>query len=238
MKKTILTITTILSGFLFLGCENDSPLIESLNGEKITVERFESAYEASIETMSRMQNIEKKNLLEFISKDIEEVPEQFQSLNYQFQKNNFYENYRNMLMIKLAADKAGFTSRKDIKEILSQVEMQTVSQLYVQEQVEKRIKITDEEAKAECERLRKQNAQLASIPIDKCLMLGKGNLKRERSKEVLPKVMERIKEGISIKHNDKFDLDAYLSSSKIPGYDSEENSDETKPKEELKSTDK
>lgn len=215
MKKLIILFIPLLS----FACGDGTEMIESLNGEKITVGRFESAYEASIETMSRMQNIEKKNLLEFISKDIDEVPEQFQSLNYQFQKKNFYENYRNMLMIKLAADKAGFTSRQDIKDILAQVEMQTVSQLYVQEQVEKKIKISDEEAKAECERLRGQNAQLISMPIDKCMMLGRGNLKRARSQEVLPKVMERIKEGVSIKHNDKFDLDAYLNSAKIPGFD-------------------
>jgi hypothetical protein len=224
MKKYI---TILLIGFLW-NCGDDSPHIESLNGEKITVKRFESAYEAAIETMSRMQNIEKKNLLEFISKDIDEVPEQFQSLNYQFQKKNFYENYRNMLMVKLAADKSGFTSRQDIKEILDQVTMQTVSQLYVQEQVEKKITISDEEAKEECERLRGQNSQLAAMPIDKCMMLGRGNLKRVRSQEVLPKVMERIKEGVSIKHNEKFDLDAYLKSDIIPGQDKKEEVKEDK----------
>jgi hypothetical protein len=228
MKKILLLIFPLL----LTACGDDTPLIESLNGEKITVGRFEGAYEASIETMSRMQNIEKKNLLEFISKDIDEVPEQFQSLNYQFQKKNFYDNYRNMLMIKLAADKAGFTSRQDIKDILTQVEMQTVSQLYVQEQVEKKIKISDEEAKAECERLRGQNAQLISMPIDKCMMLGRGNLKRARSQEVLPKVMERIKEGVSIKHNEKFDLDAYLNSDKLPGLEQEKSKKSAEEKKE------
>lgn len=215
MRNIILLILAITA----INCGDDSPLIESLNGEKITVKRFETSYETAIETMSRMQNIEKKNLLEFISKDIDEVPEQFQPLNYQFQKKNFYENFRQMLMTKLAAEKNGFTSRPDIKEILEQVEMQTITQLYIQEQVEKKIKISDAEAKAECERLRTQNTQVSGMPIDKCIMLGRGNLKRVKSQEVLPKVMERIKEGVSIKHNEKFDLDSYLNNNILPGQD-------------------
>ncbi|WCL48060.1 lipoprotein LipL31 [Leptospira sp. GIMC2001] len=224
MKKLIISSLLFLS---FLNCGDNSELIESLNGEKITVKRFESSYEAAIETMSRMQNIEKKNLLEFISKDIDEVPEQFQALNYQFQKKNFYDNYRQMLMTKLAAEKSGFTSRQDIKEILEQVQMQTITQLYIQEQVEKRIKITEDEAKAECARLRGQNAQLAAMPIDKCVMLGRGTIKRNKSQEVLPKVMERIKEGVSIKHNEKFDLDAYLASESLPGMDKVDSKEES-----------
>ncbi|NCN10026.1 MAG: lipoprotein LipL31 [Leptospira sp.] len=219
MRNLLLLLLTIS----FINCGDDSQLIESLNGEKITVKRFETSYETAIETMSRMQNIEKKNLLEFISKDIDEVPEQFQPLNYQFQKKNFYENYRQMLMTKLAAEKNGFTSRPDIKEILEQVEMQTITQLFIQEQVEKKIKISDNEAKSECERLRSQNSQVSGMPIDKCIMLGRGNLKRVKSQEVLPKVMERIKEGVSIKHNEKFDLDGYLNNNILPGQDKIDN---------------
>jgi predicted nucleotidyltransferase len=224
----------LILGFL-INCGDDSPLIEALNGDKITVKRFETSYETAIETMSRMQNIEKKNLMEFISKDIDEVPEQFQSLNYQFQKKNFYENYRQMLMTKLAAEKSGFTTRADIKEILEQVEMQTITQLYIQEQVEKKIKISEDEALAECTRLRTQNAQLAAMPLDKCTMLGRGNLKRVKSQEVLPKVMERIKEGVSIKHNDKFDLDSYLNNKQLPGQEksAEQKSLDTKPADEI-----
>ena len=34
--------------------------------------------------------------------------------------------------------------------------------------------------------------------------------KTRRVSKILPKVLERVKEGISIKHNDKFDLEQYL----------------------------
>ncbi|MCC6275745.1 MAG: lipoprotein LipL31 [Leptospiraceae bacterium] len=191
-------------------CGDGSPVIETIDGAKITVKGFENSYDTAIEAMSRMQNVEKKNLVEFIAKNIDEVPEQFKSLNFQFQKKNFFENYRQMLMVKIIADKTGFSSRADIKEILQQVEMQTLSTLYIQEQVEKKIKITDEQAMEECNRLRGQNKELAAMPIDRCVMIGRGSLKQKESQNVLPKVIERIKEGVVIKHNDKFDLDAYM----------------------------
>lgn len=193
-----------------LNCGDGSPVIETIDGTKITVKGFENSYDTAIEAMSRMQNVEKKNLIEFIAKNIDEVPEQFKSLNFQFQKKNFFENYRQMLMVKILADKTGFSSRADIKEILQQVEMQTLSTLYIQEQVEKKIKITDEQAMEECNRLRGQNKELAAMPIDRCVMIGRGSLKQKESQNVLPKVIERIKEGVVIKHNEKFDIDAYM----------------------------
>ncbi|MBE7410850.1 MAG: lipoprotein LipL31 [Leptospiraceae bacterium] len=203
----------LLTFTLFVAnCGDGSPVIETIDGAKITVKGFENSYDTAIEAMSRMQNVEKKTLVEFIAQNIDQVPEQFKSLNFQFQKKNFFENYRQMLMVKIVAEKTGFSSRADIKEILQQVEMQTLSTLYIQEQVEKRIKITDEQAMEECNRLRAKNKELAAMPIDRCVMAGRGNLKQRESQNVLPKVIERIKEGVVIKHNDKFDVDAYMKS--------------------------
>ena len=207
MKKYLVILVSL---FIFTACEN-SPVIETINGDKITVKKFEESYNTAIESMSRMQNIEKKNLIEFIAKDINEVPEQFKGLNYQFKKKNFYENYKQMLITKSVADKDGFSKRPDIQAILKQIELQTITTLYIQEQVEKKIQITDEEAMGECERLRRENPGLANLTLDRCMLVGRGSLKEQKSKEVLPIVLERIKEGATIKHNEKFDLDAYLN---------------------------
>lgn len=215
MRKNLIGILCFSSLF-FLSCwdKDDSPVIETLDGIKITVNSFNEAYDIGVETVSRLVNIEKKNIQEIVSKDIDEVPEQFQQINYQFQKKNFYDHYRQLLMFKIAADKSGFTSRPDIKGILKYNEMQTISQLYIQEQVEKRIKITDKDAEEECKRLRAKNKELAVLPVERCIMIGRGSLKQAESQKILPKVLERVKEGISIKHNDKFDLEQYLGGNK------------------------
>ena len=167
-------------------------------------------YETAIESMSRMQNVEKENLIKIVSTDIEELDEQLKSINYQFQPKNFYDNYRNMYMIKTAADKSGFTTRADIKNIVKYLEMQTISQLYITEQVEKKIKITDEDASNKCKDLREKDPRMKSVTLDRCLQIGRGVLKQEESQKILPKVLESVKEGISIKHNEKFDLEQYL----------------------------
>ncbi|MEM7179855.1 MAG: lipoprotein LipL31 [Spirochaetota bacterium] len=233
MKKSIVLIAFI---FLFNMCTCDqggstnSPVIEVLDSHKITVKQFDDAYETAIESLSRTQNIEKKNLIDWISKDISEVPDQFKGLNQQFQKKNFYDNYRQMMMIKIVADKTNFTTRPDIKRILDQVTMQTISSLYIQEQVEKKLHITEKQIEAECGRLRKENAQFSAMDINRCMMIAKGFLKRRESEKIVPKVMERIKERISIKHNDKFDLDEYLKNAK--GKKPAESPE--KPKEETK----
>ena len=153
-------------------------------------------------------------MLEFISKDIGELPEQMQGLNYQFQKKNFYENYRQMLMIEIAATKDGFTKRKDIQDILELNKLQTLTTLYINEMVNKKIKITDKEVEEECQKIRIEQKQIASLPVDRCLELARGKLKREKAQRIYPKVLERIKEKILVKHNENFDLDAFLSQEK------------------------
>ncbi|WP_061270909.1 lipoprotein LipL31 [Leptospira interrogans] len=208
-KNSILIFVSILTAF-FASCGDNSEVIETLDGNKITVNSFEDTYNVAIDAMSRVQNIEKENLLEFISKDISEVPEQMRALNYQFQKKNFYDQYRDMMITTIAAEKDGFTKRDDIKKILKFQEMQIVSQLYVMHLVESKIKISEEEAMEECQKLRSKEPQISSLPIDRCILFARAKLKKDKSQEILPKVLERIKEQVAIKHNDKFDLDAFL----------------------------
>ncbi|TGL63979.1 lipoprotein LipL31 [Leptospira ognonensis] len=211
MSQKFIILAALSLFTLFINCGDTSPVIETLDGYKITVKEFETAYDTALDSISRLQNIEKKTLLEFVEKDIQEVPQQFQELNFQLQKKNFYQTYRQMLMTKLVAEKKGYFSRPDVQEVLKQVEMQTIAQMYVSEQVEKKIQITDEVAKNECERLRGLDKNIASLTIDKCLQFAKAQLKSTQTREQLPLVVERIKEEITIKRNDKFDLDAYLA---------------------------
>ncbi|TGN18677.1 lipoprotein LipL31 [Leptospira idonii] len=210
MAKNLLLVSLLgISSFL-LNC-NDSPVIETFDRHQITVKDFEAAYDTALDSISRLQNIEKKTLLEFIEKDVTEVPQQFQDLNYQLQKKNFYQTYRQMLMTKLVAEKNGYYSRPDVQEVLKQVEMQTIAQMYVSEQVEKKIQISDQQAKSECERMRGLDKNIATLTIDKCLSFAKAQIKQLQTREQLPLIIEGIKEEVVIKKNPKFDLDAYLA---------------------------
>ncbi|MCX7998472.1 MAG: lipoprotein LipL31, partial [Leptospiraceae bacterium] len=149
-----------------------------------------------------------------INKDPKELPKEMQSIHYQFQKANFYENYyRDMLITAKAAEKSGFTNRPEVKRMLEFMKLQYISQIYLMEEFEKRFKVTDEEVKAECEELRKKNMQLASRPISDCLNYARASLKLKYMSENQAKIRERIKEGISVKRNENFDLEEYLKNS-------------------------
>jgi hypothetical protein len=106
--------------------------------------------------------------------------------------------------------------------------MQIVSQLYVMHLVESKIKISEEEAMEECQKLRAKEPQVSSLPIDRCILFARAKLKKDKSQEILPKVLERIKEQVSIKHNDKFDLEAFLKR-KITPTTGTEKKEETAP---------
>ncbi|XDD48917.1 lipoprotein LipL31 [Leptospira sp. WS92.C1] len=224
-KNSILILLTLITAF-FAACGDNSEVIETLDGNKITVNSFEDTYNVALDAMSRVQNIEKQNLIDLIAKDISELPEAARPLNYQFQKKNFYDQYRDMMITAIAAEKDGFTKRDDIKKILKFQEMQIVSQLYVMHLVEGKIKISEEEALEECQKLRAKVPQLAAEPIDRCILYARGQLKKEKSQEILPKVLERIKEQVSIKHNDKFDLEAFLKK-KVTGTEKKEGTQPT-----------
>ncbi|GBF49210.1 hypothetical protein LPTSP4_07200 [Leptospira ryugenii] len=208
-------LTILFSLFIFVvHCGDDSAVIETLDGHKITVKDFEAQYDTALNSISRLQNIDKKTLIEFIEKSPEEVPPQFREFNLQLQKKNFYQTYRQMVMTQIVAEKKGYTSRPDVQEVLKQVQMQTIAQMYVSEEVDKKIRISDDQIKAECERLRGLDKNISNLTIDKCLQFAQTQLKGQQSREELPLVVERIKEEVTIKRNDKFDLDAYLAPKK------------------------
>jgi len=67
-----------------------------------------------------------------------------------------------------------------------------------------------EDANNKCKELREKDKRMQNVTLDRCVQIGRGVLKQQESEKILPKVIERVKEGISIKHNEKFDLEQYL----------------------------
>ncbi|EMN38199.1 hypothetical protein LEP1GSC085_2364 [Leptospira interrogans str. L0996] len=53
MKKTVFSFLSILTAF-FASCGDNSEVIETLDGNKITVNSFEDTYNVAIDAMSRV----------------------------------------------------------------------------------------------------------------------------------------------------------------------------------------
>jgi hypothetical protein len=208
----------ILVSFLFFTqCKDfsfgsSSPVIETIGGRKITVKSFEDTYNVALESFAKSQGVEKSVLVDYLKKDPSEVPEQLKQVIAQFNKKNFYENYRQLIINTIALEKTNFHERDDVKSMSEYLRMQTISQLYIMEQIEKKIKISDQEIEDECKYLRSQSREIAALPVDRCQSMAKSRIKNNKFQENFPKVIERIKEEVNIKHNDDFNLDNYLNS--------------------------
>jgi hypothetical protein len=206
-----------LSFFLLTQCKDfsfgsSSPVIETIGGRKITVKSFEDTYNVALESFAKSQGVEKSVLLDYLKKDPAEVPDQLKQIVSQFNKKNFYENYRQLVINTVALEKSSFHERDDVRSMAEYLRMQTISQLYIMEQIEKKIKISDQEVEEECKYLRSQSREIAALPIDRCQSMAKSRIKSNKFQENFPKVLDRIKEEVNIKHNDDFNLDNYLNS--------------------------
>lgn len=223
MKRLFVSFCAIFSLILLAACGDGTPVIYSIDGNKVTTASFETAYDTALDTLSRTQNVEKKTLIKYLTEREEQVPQVFLPIRQEFKKKKFFENYRQMLVIKAAADKSGFSKRKDIKEILKFQEMQLISNMYIAEQVESRIKITETELEDACTELRKKYKQAEALTLEQCYETVRGPLKGRKSQEILPEVMDRIKESVTIKNNEKFDDEKYKNQDfEFPGVKKEE----------------
>lgn len=234
MKRLYFSLTLLLSFFSFAYCGDGTPVIESIDGNKITTAGFESAFDTALDTLSRTQNIEKKNVIKFLTEEESKVPQSFLQLRNEFRKRKFFDRYHEMMVVKAAADKSGFSKRSDIKEILKFQEMQLIYGMYIAEQIESRIKITEQELNEGCQELRAKYKQAESLTLEQCYDAARAQIKGRKSEEVYKSVLDRIKETVAIKHNDKFDLEKYLDKEfSFPELNKEEGSkaEETKAPE-------
>ncbi|MGJ4788400.1 lipoprotein LipL31 [Leptospira koniambonensis] len=219
MKRLYFSLTLLLSFFSFAYCGDGTPVIESIDGNKITISSFESALDTALDSLSRTQNIEKKNVIKFLFIEEEsKVPQAFLQLRPEFKKRRFFDRYHEMMVVKSAADKSGFSKRSDIKEILKFQEMQLIYGMYIAEQIESRIKISEQDLAQGCQELRTKYKQAESLTLEQCYDAARAQIKGRKSEEIYKSVLDRIKETVAIKHNEKFDLEKYLDKEfSIPG---------------------
>jgi len=208
--KTLLF--TILITFLANHCkEKAGTTIETIEKDNLTTTSFETYYETYIEKASRLANAEKKTLYELMCNP-EKVPQDpaIQELIAGLYPENAYQKYREMKIIEQAAKSDGFDKKPVIKNILEQVQMETLINLYIQEKMQEKIKLTSEQIEKRCEELRQKDKRFTAIPIDQCLKIAEASLMQEIVRMEYPKLINEIKESVQIKKNPQFDKDKYL----------------------------
>lgn len=203
------TIIALMFSSIF--CKEQGVKIEQIGKENITTTKFETYYETYIEKASRLANAEKKTLFELMCNP-EKVPNDpaVQEMILGLEPKNSYQKYREMKIIEQAAKTEGFDKKPIIKNILEQIMLETLVNLYIQEKMQGKIKVSDSQIEKKCQELRKQDKRIESLNVEQCLKFAEAVLKQEIVKVEYPKIMNEVKESVQIQKNSEFDKDKYL----------------------------
>lgn len=209
-KRLSILLFAVVAGLV--ACKNRGKVIETIGKDTITTEKFESYYSTYIEKASRLANADKETLYKLMCNPNQIPPDPaIRELIGGLIPENNYEKFRDMKIIEQAALSESFQDRPVIKEILDQVYMETLVNLYVQEKIQEKIKISETGKEQKCNDLRKERPdQMAGLTLDQCLKVAERFLKMEIVQREYPKIIEGIKESVQIKKNNDFDRDNFL----------------------------
>jgi hypothetical protein len=211
MKQQIILTILALSLFSGFACGKGGEEIEKIGSHKITTKDYEDYYSAYVEKASIFTGADKKTLYKFMCNPDQAGNPMIQELLEKLKPENNYEEYRQMRNIEQAAKKDGFMDKPEIKEILSQVVLETTVRLYLQQKMDERIKISVEEKQGACEQLRKEYPdRVGPLPLEDCLYAGEMYIKQSRMRKEEAKLRDEIKESVTIDKNKGFDKDKYL----------------------------
>ena len=218
LKKTgrkitlpVLLMTLALHLTLVLFCtDKGGEIIEKIEGYAITTQDFEEHYNSTVEIVSRLANVDKKSLGKFICKPDDKVKMQ---ISQRLLPENSYKIYRDLRMVEQVARQDGFLERPVIKRILEQKTLETIAQLYLQEKMEKYLKITTEQKESRCAQMRQGNPRrFGHLPYDQCVYYAEQSLKQEIFHKRKDQLVDEIKERVQVKKG-KINKDDYLSKS-------------------------
>ena len=208
-------LAVVISSLLFSiswYCFKKGEAIEEIGNYSITTHDFEDYYKTTLEMTTRLVNVDKKSIAEFIcDPDNPSHPSQAPEIASRMKPELSYKKYRDLRMVAEVAKLDGFSDRVVVKKIVELNKLEVVAQLYIQEKMEKYLKITRKQKEDKCEELRKRYPRrLGHVPYDKCIKYAESLLKVEIFKKYQPVLFEEIKERVTVKKNKKFDKDNYL----------------------------
>lgn len=207
------TVFTALLAFVVVfaaGCKQGE-VIEEIGDYTITTADFDEFYSASLERTARLGNIEKPTLYKMICNKQNAPNRIYKEISWFLRPENYYKRYREHRIVDQVARKEGFHDRPVVQNILNLLTLEMIAQLYIQEKLEERIKITDEQKHAECQKMRKQYPdRIGTLPLDQCLLVAQGQLKQKIVERETEKIVDEIKESVVVHRNPDFNRDEYL----------------------------
>lgn len=204
-----------LSASLLLFSCQKGKTIEEIGNHSMTTSDFNEYYNTRLERVTRLANIDKKSVAKYMCSAAHPFERQIAE---ELDPEQTYKKYRDLRMVEQVANLDGFMDRPVIKRIVEQAVLEQIAQLYLQEKMEKYIKITAEQKEDKCRELKQSDpGRYGPLPLDQCIAFAERLLVSEQFKKYQPILIEEIKERVQVKKNVNFDKDEYLRKD-VEGY--------------------
>ncbi|MDH4200005.1 MAG: hypothetical protein OEV66_06450 [Spirochaetia bacterium] len=207
-------IYVLIIGFIFQCSGDNSTWIWKINGKKYTVNNFDDAYENYITLMAQQLQLSPEQLKSMVKNPEKSgLPEENIEMLKRLSKDNFPDQYKQLLLLNTEAEKKGFLKKKEIKSRLRFIEQFYIANLYLTEKSDaKNIEISDEEALKAWEMIRNSNPQARGIPLDKGLAATKQRLAMKKGFEKQQEFLKDILDTNPVQANPDFKLRDYVKS--------------------------
>lgn len=208
----------LLAATLALSCSGDkSPWLWKIEGRAVSLKQLDEAYSGfgvlmKEQLQQRMQRFipddEFKQLLDDPDRTGNpQLAEMFKS----FGRDVFAEQYKDMLILNMEAQKDGFTKRPDVKAKLDFLQKYFLANMYLFDQLKLQdIKISDAEAYAAWEKAKREDPRLRTIPVDQGLEMVKGRMVMAAAMEKQRTLMKNATQKYRIETNKDFDIAEYV----------------------------
>ena len=187
-----------------------------IDGQKVTAGQADDGYHSYLHMMAQQLQTEPDKLEGYVQNP-ETAPSEIKQFVNQFTKESFLKQYKELLLTNIEAEKQGFTDKKEVKDQIKFIHNFYTANLYMMQLVDPaQIEVTDEEALAKFERLRKENPSFRSVPLSEGLPIMKRQVMMEKLTIRSADVMRKILESYRIEVNPDFDLKKYTAPQQAP----------------------
>ncbi|MCS6971891.1 MAG: hypothetical protein N2Z22_06995 [Turneriella sp.] len=213
--KIVLYMALLLLAF---ACGSDqSPWLWKIEGKAITLKQLEDAYGGFAVLMKEQLQqrlgrvIPDQEFLELLEDPERSGNPQMAEILKTFGKDAFAEQYKDMLVLNMEAQKEGFTRRPDIKAKLEFLQKYFIANMYLFDQLKLQdIKVSDKEAFDAWEKAKREDPRLRTIPADQGLEMAKGRLVMAAAMEKQRTLLKDLMQKYRIETNKDFDIAEYV----------------------------
>ncbi|AFM14617.1 hypothetical protein [Turneriella parva] len=218
MKKIRITAVAGILALIALACGSDkSQWLWKIEGKSVSMKQLDEAYSGfGVLMKEQLQQRMGRFIPEEEFKQLLEDPDrsgnpQLAEMFKSFGKDLFSEQYKDMLILNMEAQKDGYARRPEVKAKLEFLQKYFLANMYLFDLLKlQEIKISDAEAYAAWEKAKREDARLKTIPVDQGLEMIKGRMVMASAMEKQRTLLKNATQKYRIETNKDFDIATYV----------------------------